>query len=114
MLMKLVTPAPVAPVAPVAPLTYSKGSEDTAGNNITLGYIKDDIKEIKNSLKEITNSHVTITDFNNQVKQNTDSHSDHETRIRSIETSVTRMMTWGTVIITLATLLQVGLRLMGK
>lgn len=112
-IVKAMKPDVVAPVAPVAPVLPVHTNDDALmANNIS--YIQRDITEIKGTLKEITTTHVTVGDFNEHIKKNELTHGDHETRIRSIETSVTRMMTWGSVILIMSTLIQVGLKLAGK
>lgn len=120
MMMALIKPEPVAPVAAIAPLAPVATQADMLmANNIQ--YIQKDILEIKGTLKEITMTHVSVQEAAGHIADDNKRHSeedkilnDHETRLRSIEQSVTRMMTWGTILLAASTLIQVALKLFGK
>jgi len=109
-MISLLTPAPVAPVKELAPI--SSHDDALMANNIQ--YIQRDITEIKGVLKEITTTHVTISDFNENIKKNDMIHSDHETRIRNLETSTTKILVWGGVILGLLTIAQFALKFTGN
>ena len=114
MLMKLVTPAPVAPVLPVAPIIeYTKGSEGAIGMAKDIEYLRKAVDDIGKQLKDITEKHVTISDFNEHVKISDRVHIDFENRMRVTETTQTRILTWGSIIIGLTTLAQIALKLAG-
>lgn len=111
-LMKL---DPIAPLAPLAlPMDYIKGSEGAFGMAKDIQYLTKTVDEIKQQLKEITNNHVTIQDFNDHAKMNERAHLDFETRMRTTETTQTRILTWGSIIIGLTTLAQVVLKFAGQ
>lgn len=112
MMMALLKPEPVAPVAPVAPLA-PVSTHDDALMGADINRIKEDIKEIKDTLKEIGKNYVTNDDYNSRNASTDKIHGDHETRIRNLETSTTRILVWGSVIIILSTLAQVAMKFMG-
>ena len=70
--------------------------------------IKEDIHEIKESLKADRITFVTVADFNEVVK----SLAALEIRTRALETSVTRILTWGSILAFLSTLSSIILLIM--
>jgi len=70
-------------------------TSETANIKITIGEIKADIREIK-----------TKTVSQEQHKELADVVSDHEGRIRSNETNITRVLTFGTVCLIILGLLE--------
>lgn len=103
--------APVAPVAPVLPIIpqYSGDHDLLVILNTKLEGIVIDVKK----LTEKEDSHVTVTDHNLLIKANDLVHSDHETRIRSVETATTRIAIWGSVVLSVLTIVQILLKVFG-
>lgn len=118
--ISLLTPAPIAPIAPLAPIEYTKGSE-AFGMAKDIVYLTKSVDSIENKLDRMSVTHVTIESANAHILDDNKIHAeqkeilnDHETRIRSIESSVTKILVWGSVILVVLTTAQVVLRLMGK
>jgi TolA-binding protein len=84
--------APVAPVLPIAPV-----NQEDHNLLIRLDQKVDSIQLDVTDLKKQNNIYVTQTEHSEVVKV----QSDHETRIRTLETSVTKVMQWGTISIIL-------------
>lgn len=65
------------------------------GMSVHIQYIRRDIDEIKLNLRDLKDNYVTNTDFQSHLKID----EDHEKRIRTLEDSVTKivsmMKTWG-------------------
>jgi hypothetical protein len=85
--------APVAPVAPVLPIVQTNtGDHDLLQRLDTkVDLIQSDITE----LKKQNTVYVNQTEHNEVVKIQVD----HEQRIRNLETSNTRILTWGSMAI---------------
>jgi hypothetical protein len=70
---------------------------ENGGMNIHLSYIRRDVDEIKVTLKDLKNSYITQEEFTEHVKI----ADDHESRIRTLEESVTSTLsmikTWGMI-----------------
>lgn len=60
--------------------------------------IKESIAEIKVDIKEIKTGYITA----DQHRTLTDCTEDHESRLRTVETNITRILTWGTAFVVLA------------
>ena len=90
---------PVAPIAPVLPLAPANPDD----HNILTAFRAESIVEFRNineTLKKIQENaigYVTQGEHNEVVKIQVD----HETRIRVVETAVTKVMQWGTIAIIL-------------
>jgi len=110
-MISLLTPAPVAPVKEIAPL--HAGGDNVIGMAKDIEYLRGAVDNIEKKLDKMTETHVTISDFNTNMKTSDGIHSDHETRIRSVETATTRILVWGSVILILSTLAQLALKLSG-
>ena len=72
-----------------------EASKNAGAVNTNIEYIKRDINEIKESLKAQTSCFITTQ----QHKEITDIASDHEKRIRVLETNMIRLITFGTAVI---------------
>ena len=57
--------------------------------------IKESIAEIKIDIKEIKSGYITME----QHRVLTDCTSDHENRLRSVENSITKILTWGSALV---------------
>lgn len=57
--------------------------------------IKESISEIKIDIKEIKTGYITA----DQHRTLTDCTEDHEERIRTVETSITKILTWGSALV---------------
>lgn len=112
-IMTLMKPDVVAPVAPVLPIAPVSNQQD-ALMGADIQRIKEDIREIKDDFKRVKENYVTVVDFNSHTRESEKAHEDYEKRLREFGTNITRIMTWGSVVLILSTLLQVGLRVMGK
>lgn len=116
MLMAFFNPPPATSVS----LNPNNSKED-ALMGADIGRIKDDIKEIKDNLKNNASIYVTTTSAiahnNEDIKRHSDEDkilNDHETRIRSIESQITRIMTWGSTVLVILTVVQIILHFYGK
>ena len=83
--------APIAPIAPVLPIAPVK--QDDHNLLIKLDVKVDQIQFDVTELKKQNNIYVTQTEHSEVVKIG----SDHETRIRLLEVSVTKVMQWGVI-----------------
>lgn len=116
-MMQIMRPEPVAPVAPVlpiAPLEYNKANDNVIGMAKDIEYLRGTVDRIEKNLDKMTETHVTNADFNELVKTKDASHADHENRIRNLETSTTKILVWGSVILVLLTIAQFVLKLTGN
>ncbi len=118
---KAMTPAPIAPVLPLVPPDYNKGSEGAFGMAKDISYLTKTVDNIERKMDKISDTHVTVEAANNHILDDNKIHAeqkeilnDHEGRMRSIEKSVTRILMWGSAILTILTTIQVILKIMGK
>lgn len=109
MMMAFFAPPSSSPVS----LSPSNSKED-ALMGADIGRIKDDIKEIKDTLKGIGTTYATVGALNTHVTEDTRILGDHETRVRSLEQQITRIMTWGSIALVGVTLIQIALNFYGK
>lgn len=110
-IVKAMTPAIVAPVAPIAPIAplHAEG-HNAIGMAKDIEYLRGTVDNIEKKLDRLTETHVAVTDFGVHTKASDLIHTDHETRLRSVETSTTRILVWGSVILTLMTVAQFALQ----
>ena len=62
-----------------------------------IDYIKKDVGEIKTFLSSLSNQYATRDTLTAAISESNAIHTDHETRIRILETIAVRLMTWGSV-----------------
>lgn len=84
-----------AATAAAAAANLIKTTAETTATALNIQYIQRDILDIKTSLKEMINNFVTKEEY----KLVTDSQTDHETRIRGVESNILR---WGGAIAVIA------------
>ena len=104
-------PVPVAPIAPIAPIApvlqnYSCDHDLLTKLDTKVDQIQLDVTE----LKKDRNVYVTQPELNELGKL----VGDHEKRVRSLESQITRIMTWGSVILVGLTIVQIYLKFYGK
>ena len=105
MIEKLVNkPAPVvAPIAPIAPL--APVLQNYSGDHDLLTKLDTKVDQIQSDVLELRkdrNIYVNQAEHNEIVKQ----CGDHEKRLRTLESSVTRILTWGSIAIVLVGILE--------
>ena len=92
---------------------FTKGSEGAYGMAKDIQYLKEGQARIEAKVDKITETHVTVSDFNDHCKSNDKVIDGQDVRIRSLEISVTRIMTVGSIILVVLTIIQILLRFYG-
>ena len=75
-------------------------------NTLETSTTKDSVNEVKAVVKEMQKNYIT----QDQHKVLSDISVDHETRIRTNETNITKIMTWGSIVLVALSLVDVFIR----
>lgn len=98
-----ILPIPPIPPIPAIPPLIHLGDHDLL---IKLDEKVDAIQRTVDKMVEKEDSHVLLFDFNAHVIECTKLHSSLETRIRVLETAITKVMAWGSAVLVFSGILE--------
>lgn len=86
---------PILPIPAIPPLpTYSNDHDLLTKLDTKVDILQTTV----NDIAKREDTHVTVMSFNSHITDDDKIHADHETRMRGVELSVARILTWGSAV----------------